>query len=105
MEDANSGILRGVAPVSGQFVPPVLGPNNGLKPVPAPALDQATTNLQRSVPQGPEGQPPVPQDGAEAEHAPSVTPGENDNQRRVLPGPDGEASSEGSLLPLPVKKN
>lgn len=104
LEDANSGILRGIAPVSGQFVPPALGPNNGRKPVPAPALDQATTNLQRSVPQGPEGQPPAPQDGSAAEHVPSETPGEDDNQRRMLPGPDG-GTAEGGLLPLPVKKN
>jgi phospholipid/cholesterol/gamma-HCH transport system substrate-binding protein len=64
LTDANQGILRASLPTSFQTVPPVGGrPNNGVRPIPAPALDQGTTTLQRQVPYGPGGVPAPPQDG------------------------------------------
>jgi len=106
MEDANGGILRGIAPVTAQTVPPVLGANNGIRPLPPPpGLDEGTTALQKLVPVGPGGQPSVPQDGSEPETRPAQTPGEDDNDKPgLLHAPDTGASS-GGLLPIPGKKN
>lgn len=36
LQDANSGILRAVVPVSPRTLPPALGPNNGVKPITVP---------------------------------------------------------------------
>ncbi|HTK62596.1 MAG TPA: MlaD family protein [Pseudonocardia sp.] len=64
LTDANQGILRSMLQTSAQTLPPVAGrPNNGVRPIPAPALDQGITGLQKQVPQGPGGVPAPPQDG------------------------------------------
>jgi phospholipid/cholesterol/gamma-HCH transport system substrate-binding protein len=103
-EDANGGILRGNAPVDAQIVPPVLGVNNGLKPLPAPGIDAGTTALQKLVPTGPGGQPAPRQDGTNPHAKPDKTPGEDDNSG-LLPAPGGGGSSSGGLFSLPGKKN
>jgi phospholipid/cholesterol/gamma-HCH transport system substrate-binding protein len=107
LEDANGGILRGIAPITAQTLPPVLGVNNGLRPLPPPpGLDEGTTALQKLVPVGPGGQPSVPQDGSEPETRPAQTPGENDSEEPgLLHAPSTGDSSSGGLLPLPGKKN
>jgi phospholipid/cholesterol/gamma-HCH transport system substrate-binding protein len=107
LEDANGGILRGIAPITAQTLPPVLGVNNGLRPLPPPpGLDEGTTAVQKLVPVGPGGQPSVPQDGSEPETRPAQTPGENDSEEPgLLHAPSTEGSSSGGLLPLPGKKN
>jgi len=104
LEDANGGILRGVAPVTAQTLPPVLGANNGLKPLPDPGIDKGTTGLQKLVPIGPGGQPAPPQDGSDAEPRPATTPGENSDAPSMLHAPDPGGSS-GGLFQLPGKKN
>jgi len=38
LTDANEGILRGLLQVSPNSAPAVLGPNNGMKPIPAPPV-------------------------------------------------------------------
>jgi len=106
LEDANGGILRGIAPVTGQTLPPVLGVNNGLRPLPPPpGLDEGTTALQKAVPVGPGGQPSVPQDGSEPESRPAQTPGEDDSDEPGLLHPPDTGASSGGLLPIPGKKN
>jgi len=107
-EDANGGILRGVAPISAQTLPPVLGVNNGLKPLPPPpGLDEGTVALQKAVPVGPGGQPAPPQDGSEADGRPATTPGADNggDAPGLLHAPDTGGSSSGGLLQLPGKKN
>jgi phospholipid/cholesterol/gamma-HCH transport system substrate-binding protein len=65
LEGTSGGVLRAAVPLSTTFLPSVLGkPNNGLKPVPAPALDKGTAAIQRAIPApfgGPQG---PPQDGS-----------------------------------------
>jgi phospholipid/cholesterol/gamma-HCH transport system substrate-binding protein len=99
MTDANTGILRGILDISAQSAPPLLGrPNNGVRPIPAPALDSGTTALQKAVPVGPGGAPPIPQDGSRPQrgsHQP--TPGQDNHPNNwPLPGPSGS----GGLLPF-----
>jgi phospholipid/cholesterol/gamma-HCH transport system substrate-binding protein len=97
--DANSGILRGEINASPQTAPPLLGrPNNGIRPIPVPALDSATTQYQRAVPTGPGGDPSVPQDGSRAPRGNrQPTPGA-DNHPANGPIPGGSGSS--GLLPF-----
>jgi phospholipid/cholesterol/gamma-HCH transport system substrate-binding protein len=64
--DANTGILRATFDASWQSLTPVNGPNNGIRPVPAPALDHGTTTLQKQIPRGSDGVPAPPQDGSRA---------------------------------------
>jgi phospholipid/cholesterol/gamma-HCH transport system substrate-binding protein len=65
LTDANSGILRGNLNYSAQTVPPILGvPNNGVKPIPVPPVDQGATELGKLVPKSGGGTNPVPQDGS-----------------------------------------
>jgi phospholipid/cholesterol/gamma-HCH transport system substrate-binding protein len=104
LEDANGGILRGVAPVTAQTLPGVLGANNGLKPLPDPGVDKGTTALQKLVPIGPGGQPAPPQDGSDATPRPAKTPGEDSDAPSLLHAPDPGGSS-GGLFQLPGKKN
>lgn len=63
LRDANSGILRGLLHLTSNSAPPVLGPSNGIKPIPVPALDKGTTEVQKVLPKGPGGSD-VPQDGS-----------------------------------------
>lgn len=63
--DANTGIMRGTLSFSWQTLPPVNGPNNGIRPIPAPALDQGTTALQKQIPRSSGGVPAPPQDGSQ----------------------------------------
>jgi phospholipid/cholesterol/gamma-HCH transport system substrate-binding protein len=66
LTDANGGILRATFPTSFQTLPAVGGrPNNGVRPIPAPALDQGTTDLQKLIPHSPGGVSSPPQDGSE----------------------------------------
>lgn len=105
-EDANGGILRGVAPISPQSVPPVLGTNNGLRPLPDPGLDAGTTALQRAVPLAPGGQPAPPQDGSAPPTRPAQTPGEHDTgPPDLLRPPIADHHSSGGLLGLPGSNN
>ncbi|HTK67162.1 MAG TPA: MlaD family protein [Pseudonocardia sp.] len=64
--DANTGILRATFDASWQSLTPVNGPNNGIRPVPAPALDHGTTTLQKQIPRSSDGVPAPPQDGSRA---------------------------------------
>jgi phospholipid/cholesterol/gamma-HCH transport system substrate-binding protein len=99
MSDANTGILRGVLEASAQSAPPLLGrPNNGVRPIPAPALDAGTTSLQKMVPTGPGGDPSMPQDGSTPERGNrQPTPGAGNNPNNgPLPGPSGASG----LLPF-----
>ncbi len=84
-DDANGGYLRSFLESSPRSLPPVLGPNNGVKPVPAPALDSGTTTLQKSVPRGPGSRPSLPQDGSIPEKRQDNEP--DDVQRLVPPLP------------------
>jgi phospholipid/cholesterol/gamma-HCH transport system substrate-binding protein len=72
----------------------VFGPNNGIKPIPAPGLDSGTTTLQKLVPVLPGGVPAPPQDGSSAPrtHQPhQTTPGGSQgNPKRLLPAPGGD---------------
>lgn len=88
LTDANSGILRGTATFSAQSAPTLLGnPNNGLKPIPAPAIDNGTTSLQKLVPTGPGGTPSVPQDGSKVEGKQQPTAGgDNEPATGAIPG-------------------
>jgi len=92
MSDANTGILRGILDISAQSAPPLLGrPNNGVRPIPAPALDSGTTALQKMVPTGPGGAPSMPQDGSKPERGSrQPTPGQDSHPNNgPLPGPSG----------------
>jgi phospholipid/cholesterol/gamma-HCH transport system substrate-binding protein len=89
--DASGGILRGMLMVSPKSLPSVLGPANGVKPIPAPALDNGTTGLQRLVPVLPGGVPAPPQDGSSAPRTHQSTPGgSRGNPKRILPAPGGD---------------
>jgi phospholipid/cholesterol/gamma-HCH transport system substrate-binding protein len=88
--DANGGILRGLAIGSPASAPAIFGKQNGVKALPAPpGFDKGTTLLQRAVPVGPGGQPPIPQDGSEPDRKQDQTPGEHESD-------DG---GKGDLLP------
>ncbi|MGQ0482678.1 MAG: hypothetical protein ACT4O0_16840, partial [Pseudonocardia sp.] len=88
-EGANSGILRGALdPGLLDNIPTVGGPNQGIKPVPAPLLDQGTTQVQDAVPTGPGGERAAPQDGSDREQPDQQTP-EQDNARPLIPGLGG----------------
>jgi phospholipid/cholesterol/gamma-HCH transport system substrate-binding protein len=92
MSDANTGILRGILDISAQSAPPLLGrPNNGVRPIPAPALDSGITALQKMVPTGPSGAPSMPQDGSKPERGSrQPTPGQDSHPNNgPLPGPSG----------------
>jgi phospholipid/cholesterol/gamma-HCH transport system substrate-binding protein len=95
LTDANTGILRGTLEFSAQSAPPLLGrPNNGVRPIPAPALDSGTTAFQKLVPTGPGGDPSMPQDGSKAPRGNrQPTPGGDSNPANgPLPGPSGASS-------------
>jgi phospholipid/cholesterol/gamma-HCH transport system substrate-binding protein len=51
-EDGNGGILRANLPIDSQSPPPVLGANNGVRPIPAPALDQVAGLAPGGAPAG-----------------------------------------------------
>jgi phospholipid/cholesterol/gamma-HCH transport system substrate-binding protein len=90
-EDANGGVLRGFLDISPKSLPGVFGPNNGVKPIPAPALDNGTTGLQKLAPMLPGGVPAPPQNGSLPRRTHQQTPGGSQgNPRRVLPAPGGD---------------
>jgi phospholipid/cholesterol/gamma-HCH transport system substrate-binding protein len=98
--DANGGILRGLAIGSPASAPAIFGKQNGVKALPAPGIDQGTTILQRAIPVGPGGQPPIPQDGSEPDRKSDQTPGEHESDD----GGNGDLLPSGGGL-LPGKKN
>ena len=90
-EDANGGVLRGYLDVSPKSLPAIFGPNNGIKPIPAPAIDSGTTALQTLVPTLPGGVPAARQDGSSPPKAHQPTPGGSQgNPKRLLPAPGGD---------------
>jgi phospholipid/cholesterol/gamma-HCH transport system substrate-binding protein len=93
LEDPQGGILRGALYVSPTTAPPVTGlPNNGLKPIPVPALDKSEAGLQKMVPAPFGGPQAPPQDGSFPRKSPRPeTPGdEKGNPLRLLPAPGGD---------------
>jgi phospholipid/cholesterol/gamma-HCH transport system substrate-binding protein len=100
-EDANGGLLRGFVYADHQFVPPVFGANNGLKPVPAPpGLNAIPKGEQQLIPVGPGGQPGMPQDGSRPRTAPNKTPDSDDTGSHDSGPKPGSDHSPGGLLPL-----
>lgn len=110
-DDANGSYARGFLKGTPRTAPAIFGPNNGVKPIPAPALDKGTTALQNAVPMGPGGQPPIPQDGSKPEKKNGGNPpgGDQGNPQRVLPPTGGntqppadekKSDGVGGLLPL-----
>jgi phospholipid/cholesterol/gamma-HCH transport system substrate-binding protein len=99
--DANNGILRGILNISTQTLPPLLGrPNNGIRPIPAPALDSGTTAFQKAVPTGPlGGAHSQPQDGSRAQRDRETTPGAG-NRPGTGPLPGGGSGGGNGLLPF-----
>jgi phospholipid/cholesterol/gamma-HCH transport system substrate-binding protein len=105
MADANGGILRGLALVTPQTLPALLGPNNGLKPLPDPGVDKGESILQRAVPSlTGSGQPSPPQDGSDGGSHPEQTPGEHSGDNGDDSGPAGLVHAphggSGGLLPM-----
>jgi phospholipid/cholesterol/gamma-HCH transport system substrate-binding protein len=64
LEDGSEGILRAGVYLSTTTLPSTLGLNNGIKPVPLPAVDKGTAALQRTVPAPFGGPQAPPQDGS-----------------------------------------
>jgi phospholipid/cholesterol/gamma-HCH transport system substrate-binding protein len=90
-EDANGGVLRGILDISPKSLPGVFGPNNGIKPIPAPAIDSGTTALEKAVPVMPGGSPPPPQDGSAPAKSKQTTPGgQKGDPKRFVPAPGGD---------------
>jgi phospholipid/cholesterol/gamma-HCH transport system substrate-binding protein len=95
MEDANGGILRGALYMSTTSAPTITGlPNNGLKPIPVPAIDNGTAALQQAVPAPFGGPQAPPQNGTYPRHAErqyqDQPGGERGNPLRLLPAPGGD---------------